>query len=177
MRIEWPRFSRARPEGLSFTPVCVKDRGVSVYMAGTPSSVSRLRHRVQLTTDGLRHYLLVVPNAFRNEIDYALLRRTHTTPIIALRSHMWHNRRNGQKAVWSETKQPASSPATTQTPAADPKASLELSATSHPPTNSPASTSPSSSPAQTKNSSPTNYAPSSAPAKSPYATGSRQANG
>jgi len=33
----------------------------------------RLRNRVQLTTDGLRHYLTAVPKAFGNKIDYAQL--------------------------------------------------------------------------------------------------------
>jgi IS1 family transposase len=34
---------------------------------------SRLRSRVQLTTDGHSAYLLAVPNAFRDDIDYAML--------------------------------------------------------------------------------------------------------
>ena len=34
---------------------------------------SRLRHRVQLTTDGHRAYLLAVDGAFRGEVDYAQL--------------------------------------------------------------------------------------------------------
>jgi IS1 family transposase len=33
----------------------------------------RLRHRVQLTTDGLAAYSLAVPAAFRNEVDFAML--------------------------------------------------------------------------------------------------------
>jgi IS1 family transposase len=34
---------------------------------------SRLKHRVQLTTDGHRPYLLAVHNAFKNDVDYAML--------------------------------------------------------------------------------------------------------
>lgn len=33
----------------------------------------RLKNRVQLTTDGHRPYLLAVPGAFKNDVDYALL--------------------------------------------------------------------------------------------------------
>jgi len=33
----------------------------------------RLRHRIQLTTDGHRPYMIAVPNAFENNIDYAML--------------------------------------------------------------------------------------------------------
>ncbi len=41
---------------------------------------SRLRHRVQLTTDGLRLYVLAVDRAFRGDIDYAQLRKIYGTP-------------------------------------------------------------------------------------------------
>ena len=34
---------------------------------------SRMKSRVQLTTDGHRPYLLAVPNAFQNDVDYRLL--------------------------------------------------------------------------------------------------------
>jgi IS1 family transposase len=34
---------------------------------------SRLRHRVQLTTDGHRSYLLAVKDAFKDDVDYAML--------------------------------------------------------------------------------------------------------
>jgi IS1 family transposase len=40
---------------------------------------SRLRHRVQLTTDGLRQYLLAVPGAFKSDVDYALLVKIYGT--------------------------------------------------------------------------------------------------
>ncbi len=36
---------------------------------------SRLRHRVQLTTDGHKPYLSAVEDAFGNEIDYAVLQK------------------------------------------------------------------------------------------------------
>jgi IS1 family transposase len=41
---------------------------------------SRLRHRVQLTTDGLRLYVLAVDRAFRGDIDYAQLRKIYGSP-------------------------------------------------------------------------------------------------
>src|SRR5437870_1010051 len=34
---------------------------------------SRMRHRVQLTTDGHRPYLIAVRGAFRDDVDYAML--------------------------------------------------------------------------------------------------------
>src|SRR5207249_1648762 len=37
----------------------------------------RLRHRVQLTTDGLKVYLIAVLDAFGEEIDYAMLHKIH----------------------------------------------------------------------------------------------------
>jgi IS1 family transposase len=39
----------------------------------------RLRHRVQLTTDGLNTYLIAVRDAFENDIDYAQLVRLYGT--------------------------------------------------------------------------------------------------
>jgi IS1 family transposase len=41
---------------------------------------SRLRSRVQLTTDGHMPYLVAVPNAFGNEIDYATLIKLYGSP-------------------------------------------------------------------------------------------------
>ena len=40
---------------------------------------SRLKHRVQLTTDGHKPYLVAVENAFDDEIDYARLIKTYGT--------------------------------------------------------------------------------------------------
>jgi IS1 family transposase len=40
----------------------------------------RLKHRVQLTTDGHRPYLLAVPNAFKNDVDYAMLVKIYGGP-------------------------------------------------------------------------------------------------
>jgi len=39
----------------------------------------RMKHRVQLTTDGYAPYLMAVPNAFRDEIDYAMLVKIYGT--------------------------------------------------------------------------------------------------
>ncbi len=41
---------------------------------------SRLRNRVQLTTDGLKLYLQAVEDAFEDEIDFAQLVKTYGTP-------------------------------------------------------------------------------------------------
>ena len=41
---------------------------------------SRLRHRVQLTTDGLQVYVQAVDSAFEGEIDYAMLRKMFGYP-------------------------------------------------------------------------------------------------
>ena len=38
---------------------------------------SRLKHRVQLTTDGHKPYLQAVDDAFGGEIDYAMLVKTY----------------------------------------------------------------------------------------------------
>jgi IS1 family transposase len=51
----------------------VGGRGPAEARAFMMDLASRLRHRVQLTTDGLKPYLLAVPAAFKNEVDYALL--------------------------------------------------------------------------------------------------------
>ena len=40
---------------------------------------SRLAHRIQLTTDGLRHYENAVAVTFRGEIDFAQLRKIYST--------------------------------------------------------------------------------------------------
>ncbi len=41
---------------------------------------ARLRNRVQLTTDGYKHYLQAVEDAFEDEIDYAQLIKVYGTP-------------------------------------------------------------------------------------------------
>jgi IS1 family transposase len=41
---------------------------------------SRLKHRVQLTTDGHKPYLQAVENAFDGDIDYAMLVKTYGNP-------------------------------------------------------------------------------------------------
>jgi hypothetical protein len=40
---------------------------------------SRLRNRVQLTTDGLHQYVLAVEGAFKGEVDYAQLVKIYGT--------------------------------------------------------------------------------------------------
>jgi len=40
----------------------------------------RLANRVQLTTDGLRAYLVAVPGAFGTEIDYGMLKKIYSGP-------------------------------------------------------------------------------------------------
>jgi hypothetical protein len=41
---------------------------------------SRLKHRVQLTTDGHKPYLQAVDDAFGGDIDYAMLVKTYGNP-------------------------------------------------------------------------------------------------
>lgn len=41
---------------------------------------SRLAHRVQLSTDGLRLYLGAIKSAFANDIDYAIVKKTFGSP-------------------------------------------------------------------------------------------------
>src|SRR5438034_1262714 len=42
---------------------------------------SRLKHRVQLTTDGFKAYFDAVEDSFRGEIDYAVLQKIYGRPI------------------------------------------------------------------------------------------------
>lgn len=44
----------------------------------------RLANRVQLTTDGLRAYLVAVPGAFGKEIDYGMLKKIYSGPKKSL---------------------------------------------------------------------------------------------
>jgi IS1 family transposase len=48
---------------------------------------SRLKHRVQLTTDGHKAYLDAVDAAFANQIDYAMLQKIYGTPPEAERRY------------------------------------------------------------------------------------------
>jgi IS1 family transposase len=41
---------------------------------------SRMRNRIQLTTDGHRPYLIAVPNAFRDNVNYAILVKLYGAP-------------------------------------------------------------------------------------------------
>jgi len=41
---------------------------------------SRIRNRIQLTTDGHKAYLSAVENAFGSDIDYAMLEKIYATP-------------------------------------------------------------------------------------------------
>jgi IS1 family transposase len=51
----------------------VGKRDASAAQAFIDDLASRLVHRIQLTTDGHRAYLLAVDSAFHNDIDYAML--------------------------------------------------------------------------------------------------------
>lgn len=67
----------------TWTAICADTKLVASFCVGTRDSdtayafmldlESRLRHRVQLTTDGHRAYLGAVEEAFGNDIDYAML--------------------------------------------------------------------------------------------------------
>jgi IS1 family transposase len=51
----------------------VAERNLSAASAFMQDIASRLKHRVQLTTDGFRSYLEAVEGAFGSEIDYSML--------------------------------------------------------------------------------------------------------
>src|SRR5439155_26913568 len=55
-------------------------RGPDEANAFMADLASRLRHRVQLTTDGHRPYLLAVRDAFKNDVDYAMLVKIYGSP-------------------------------------------------------------------------------------------------
>jgi IS1 family transposase len=58
----------------------VGGRGPEDAAAFMNDLASRLRSRVQLTTDGHRPYLLAVPGAFRDDVDYAMLVKLYGEP-------------------------------------------------------------------------------------------------
>lgn len=67
----------------TWTALCADTKLVPCWMIGTRDTdaakvfikdlAGRLTHRVQLTTDGHKPYLEAVENAFRGDIDYAML--------------------------------------------------------------------------------------------------------
>jgi hypothetical protein len=42
---------------------------------------NRLSYRVQLTTDGLKHYIVAVDEAFGTDVDYAMLQKIYGTDL------------------------------------------------------------------------------------------------
>ena len=71
---------RAQIVGALMISTLAGDRN-AVYANKFMSDVaSRLRNRVQLTTDGHRPYLQAVDNAFGSEIDYAMLEKLYSAP-------------------------------------------------------------------------------------------------
>lgn len=74
----------------TWTAIDADTKLIVSYLVGERSGVyagkfiddlaSRLAHRVQLTTDGLRTYLTAVENAFGSEVDYAMLDKIYSTP-------------------------------------------------------------------------------------------------
>ena len=55
----------------------VAERNLTAATAFMQDLASRLKHRVQLTTDGYRVYLEAVEGAFGSEIDYAMLTKIY----------------------------------------------------------------------------------------------------
>ena len=80
-------FAKAPPRGAgdawTCTAICADTKLLVSWMVGDRSAetavprmedlTSRLRHRVQLTTDGHRAYLQAVRQVFGRDIDYAML--------------------------------------------------------------------------------------------------------
>ena len=71
----------------TWTALCADTKLVPAWLVGertVPDAqvfmadlASRLSHRVQLTTDGLRAYMVAVDGVFRDEIDYAMLHKLY----------------------------------------------------------------------------------------------------
>ncbi|MGO9516980.1 MAG: hypothetical protein ACLPND_08050, partial [Candidatus Korobacteraceae bacterium] len=55
----------------------VGDRGIATARAFVSDVASRMRNRVQISTDGLRAYVEAVENAFGSEVDYAQIVKTY----------------------------------------------------------------------------------------------------
>jgi len=55
----------------------VGDRGIATARAFVSDVASRMRNRVQISTDGLRAYVEAVENAFGGEVDYAQIVKTY----------------------------------------------------------------------------------------------------
>jgi IS1 family transposase len=58
----------------------VGKRDAEYALAFMTDVYGRLANRVQLTTDGHNHYLNAVPDAFGNDVDYAMLVKTYGAP-------------------------------------------------------------------------------------------------
>jgi IS1 family transposase len=66
---------------------CVGPRDLTTATAFMHDLVSRLSHRVQLTTDGHTMYLEAVESAFGAEVDYAMLQKLYGVPPDAERRY------------------------------------------------------------------------------------------
>jgi IS1 family transposase len=58
----------------------VGDRSAETVCRFVRDLAGRLKHRVQITTDGHRAYLQAVEEAFGKDLDYAILERIYVTP-------------------------------------------------------------------------------------------------
>jgi IS1 family transposase len=75
----------------TWTAICAETKLVPSWLVGNRDGytaylfiqdlASRLKHRVQLTTDGLRAYLDAVEGAFGSEIDYAMLIKLYESDL------------------------------------------------------------------------------------------------
>lgn len=76
----------------TWTAICADTKLVPTWLVGERGGVdaevfmrdltSRLRNRVQLTTDGHRAYLYAVESAFGADIDYAMLHKIYASPAM-----------------------------------------------------------------------------------------------
>jgi len=74
----------------TWTAICADTKIVPSFLVGRRDAMyahvfmmdleSRLKNRVQLTTDGHKAYLTAVENAFGGDIDYAMLVKTYGSP-------------------------------------------------------------------------------------------------
>jgi len=75
----------------TWTALCADTKLIAAFHIGTRDAfcarhfigdlAKRLRHRVQLTTDGHKAYLEAIDDAFATQVDYAMLIKLYGTPL------------------------------------------------------------------------------------------------
>ncbi len=83
-------FAKGRGDVWTWTAICADTKLIAGWFVGDRTSesayefmtdlASRLKNRVQLTTDGFKSYLHAVDDAFSGHIDYAMLQKLYGAP-------------------------------------------------------------------------------------------------